>query len=228
MYTSLEDIISRHLDLTKQLDEAYGNSVIWFLDSPKAQLEFKMYLQALTEEISEFFEVKQLIPSIISKPEREAELISAGMDELVDTLNMATLLVIRSGYNLEDIMSSPLGIKFGKSIPVVGDAITETHYAGITGLLASVVRFHLAANMLKNRPWKRTHYILDRDRFRERLIDAYLCCVIGVVNEAIHLMQGPNFHDIPSSKQAEHRMSMLHDAVGTKYNKNLFRIKTQY
>lgn len=146
---------------------------------------FKKYCWRITEEISEAVEATTISPS-----KEHVE------EELIDALNFTIELMLLSRQPLDMLTYKPeLKVRaLGSPSRIAGEVITS---------------LGLVANLLKNRQWRRSQYLVDMYIFEERFRDfAQLFYTILLT----------------VFKSDEH----IREVWSLKYQVNLFRIETNY
>lgn len=155
------------------------------LDYYEDQELFKKYCWRITEEISEAVEATTISPS-----KEHVE------EELIDALNFTIELMLLSRQPLDMLTYNPdLKVRaLGSPSRIAGEVITS---------------LGLVANLLKNRQWRRSQYLVDMYIFEKRFRDfAQLFYTILLI----------------VFKSDEH----IREVWSLKYQVNLFRIETNY
>jgi hypothetical protein len=141
------------------------------LDCHKTQYLIKDYFWRTTEELAEAAEA--LI---------EHGHFIHGIEELADALHFITEACIISGYHAVDICPWGHGGRTGDRLDVIWDilptcVITQGRCLSINGVnemgARTIYCLGLAANCLKNKPWKTTQVLTDRSKYKHYLKEAY-------------------------------------------------------
>lgn len=122
------------------------------IDDKFAQARIKDFCWRTTEELMEAFEVVGIDTLHVQ-------------EELIDALHFLTELCIQIGLLFdEDIISNTIKeMQARKDINGI-----------VSGVLETVLSLGLAANCLKNKPWKQTHVLTDKNKFYNYITEAYV------------------------------------------------------
>lgn len=169
---------------------------MWDLRTVEGQMSFKICYGELVEEVTELYEY-------VMTGRLKKEYLPGIMDEVVDILNFSTQMAIRTGFT-SNIIKADIG-NFPSTIPL----IHKDHHSIGFQLMNCIYRFGMVCNLLKNRPWKRSQFPLDRYEFEKRFSVAY--------NYLIFTIAGFNIEE-----------KLLEKAILDKHKKIIFRQKSGY
>ena len=149
------------------------------LDSPKGQARLKDFAWRIVEELGEALEAARI----------HAEAPEHYNEELIDALHFMAEFSLLAGLTPEDIRSR---IHTTVYQPIAPDPDTlrglyqvimavyppppglrsYPSLVTVTGLVTE--RLAISCNFLKNKPWKRTHMLTDKERFKDAVADTWV------------------------------------------------------
>lgn len=149
----------KHIEYKSELGLSFIKDLDFNIDNPKCQYIMKDFAWRVTEEIQE---------------SREANTLSHQthvIEELVDALHFYTeMLIICKAESLQDE-------NFFDNI--VNEVLFPTPYEpGID----AVYCLGTACNLLKNKPWKMSHLITDKNRFYMWLYRGYAALIMWILH----------------------------------------------
>jgi hypothetical protein len=128
------------------------------IDDRHGQAQLKDFFWRVTEELTEAAQ------AIVDHPDNQSHVL----EELADALHFLVEAFLLAGLSAEDVITgepnTPDKLEF-----LCGNEKPATLSAGIGNVIHCL---GCASNCLKQRPWKNTHQLTDRDRFRHWLIGA--------------------------------------------------------
>lgn len=143
------------------------------LNDPTSQLRLKDFAWRVTEEIAEATECAA------------AEDQTHFLEELIDALHFLVEMTIYCGIQTYDIRRYMIDWIHEAGSPIPGEdslkivfkvnlshAFDTRQYA--FGVVESLGK---AMNQLKNKPWKNTHMLTDKERFKALMLEAWLCFI---------------------------------------------------
>jgi len=143
------------------------------VDTAFGQKWLKDFAWRTTEEITEAMEAKLEYDRLMatSDPANLCEdLMVHYLEELIDALHFITELAIIAGYDhtivKEEIVNWYKDFRFGQ--------FETVYYLG------------LMCNCLKNKPWKQTQMLTDRNKFRNYLKKAYHTLIVTLYNSNLN------------------------------------------
>jgi len=153
------------------------------IDLPKGQVILKDFIARMAEEIVEAQEyLERMTPTVY-----DSELVSLMEEEVIDALHFYLGVYILAG------LTPPQGV-CSKDFP---PTVTEQFYTVI---------YHafLSRNFLKNKPWKQTQLLTDRDGFSSQL-DKGFNCLMGIFEKSFKWT--PN--DIYQNYMQKHKVNQF-------------------
>ena len=170
------------------------------IDCFEDQELFKKYCWRITEELTESIE------AYCSDGRDHTE------EELIDALNFTIELMLLYGWELEVVINNFSSV----DAPYFG----YDEFPGEVG--ETIYALGLAANCLKNRQWRRSHYLVDLYIFEKRFL-SFLKSLYGLLQRRFCLRYIDDclvdWHEIDKD---------IRRAWSLKYQVNLFRIQTNY
>jgi hypothetical protein len=160
-----------HIELQKGIGYGIINKD-FDLDCHKTQYLIKDYFWRTTEELAEAAEA--LI---------EYESFTHGIEELADALHFITEACIISGIDSNDICANSLTSLGKDKLDVLWNilptcVIAQGQCLSINDInelgFRVVMAMGLAANCLKNKPWKTTQMLTDKRKFLSYIVGAYI------------------------------------------------------
>ena len=137
------------------------------LDDRRGQARIKDFAWRVTEELAEACDAQA------------EENILHVKEELVDGLHFLTELTILAGKDYNSILAKDIPMSEDMDyLDLIFDCTIE-HHPGYTSQMQSydvanfIQSFGMMCNCLKNKPWKQSHMLTDRNEFQVRLSDAW-------------------------------------------------------
>lgn len=130
----------------------------YHLDDRKVQVRLKDMFWRTTEEIAEALECmpeKQYLASWSYWWEKKSDLRHF-YEEIIDALHFLVEASIISNMSVKDVLSAIRGVKCS------GNSVTHT-------VMSFIEYMGLAANCLKNKPWKQTMMATDQKNYKAKL-----------------------------------------------------------
>ena len=143
----------------------------WVIDSVNSQMEIKLFCGFISEEMAE------LVTTIKEGGSNESML-----DECSDVLGFTLVLI------------GKLGIQLDIDINVVPRHFNYKHKAQLYSLHSNATTdLMMTCNLLKNRPWKKQQYLVDRKEFKsqlEKAISSILLLILTCSGSIANLKTG--------------------------------------
>jgi len=159
----------------------------WHIDDPKVQMRLKDMFWRVTEELAEAIEEEVNLVRWADKWDTNAD-VRHVFEELADALHFlaeASIIAnIPPGW-VESIARDVYAPKFEYRVVMPLE---------LNIMCLEVIReLGLAANCLKNKPWKQTHMETDVSRFNERLCNAwrrmlYIFWRLGMIAQEVYVL----------------------------------------
>jgi hypothetical protein len=182
------------------------------LDSPKGQARLKDFAWRITEELGEALEACRVHPDL---PDHNREELIDSLHFLTEFTILAgmtpqdvrnRLLVIyddvpqtplehpdelHSIYRLAIVAVPRIGVLPNAPMPDKGELKILNYLGQVSAMGLLVERIAVCCNYLKNKPWKRTHMLTDKERFKDAvalvwLHFANLAAVAGLTPDDIY------------------------------------------
>lgn len=149
------------------------NGLCWTSDCPVnlndrfGQARLKDFFWRVTEELTE------AVAAEVDHP----DLVSHKLEELADALHFLVEATILAGITPDDIFFKHVGHentgnadKLGYMVGLIGQikGVSSVYYP-----YSVIHEIGCASNCLKQRPWKTTHQLVDREKFRHHFLSAF-------------------------------------------------------
>jgi hypothetical protein len=170
VYDRLDWVFIRQRDLSEKylaIELANGlrntSNIPVNLDDRFGQAQLKDYFWRITEELTEAVDASREHPDIPSHI----------LEELADALHFLVEAYILSDISADDLTGPYNGEERFNSL------FTGPSYSLEDGAYEVIHTIGKASNCLKQRPWKCTHQLVDRKKYREALIPA-ICSLMSI------------------------------------------------
>lgn len=148
------ELMSKYCDIEKSNGLRLDSGVPVDIHSHKGQYTLKDFAWRVTEELMESYEAQQ------------NEDLHHAQEELADAFHFLVELAILSGISHSDIPGKGDGL----------DKLFDHHEFRFQRASITMLDYlGRAMNCLKNKPWKQTQILTDVERYRNNIIQAFLC-----------------------------------------------------
>lgn len=144
------------------------------IDSYKGQARLKNFAWRVTEELAEALEPLRYESKVTPTSKAYSHII----EEFIDAVHFMTELMILSGIDPDEYPVYSLTEEEKASHKVGFEKETTLLYT-----LSVIEALGLAMNCLKNKPWKQTHVLTDKDKYINYLTDAAIILKAMLYNQ---------------------------------------------
>ena len=157
----------------------------WNIDDKRVQARIKDMFWRTTEEIAEAYEMRINLRDWRARWDDEPD-IRHYMEEIIDALHFMVEASIIAGFDAHNLVHDRVWETAWENVHEGTDtgALGRADYAASKTFAFNVVRgIGLAANCLKNKPWKNTHMHTDKAKFQTELASAWwhMCRLLAYV-----------------------------------------------
>lgn len=163
IFTRQRELMSKYEGIEEKNGLLETHDVPVDIDSYKGQARLKNFAWRVTEELTEALEPLYDGSKVTSTSEAYSHII----EEFIDAVHFMTELMILSGIDPDEYPVYSLTEE-----EKVSDKGGFEREATLLYTLSVIEALGLAMNCLKNKPWKQTHVLTDKDKYIHYVVEA--------------------------------------------------------